>query len=230
MSSFNFFLMLMRDGVFSRVYWHKYHPRTEVISPANTTDTIPESLIIAPKEILAVFSKELPTYRPINEALWQSVPLAITLPSSSETDPDSIIFFAFFQTWAEITPERENWIPLTIRPIRYPATTLLPRPKPIAKGASKVWVINKILSELELGNIWTKMMLQLRRRQHNLAMYFLVKFLHLLSAGHSRYLQAMLMIFEQLARWCLILGREPSHRAKLQRRLVAMWLKWNLKS
>lgn len=172
--------------------------------------------MIAPKEILAVFSKELPTYRPINEALWQSVPLAITLPSSSETDPDSIIFFAFFHTWAEIMPESENWIPLTISPIRYPATTLLPRPKPTAKGESNVCINNEILLKLELGSIWTSMMPQRRQRQHNLAMYSLVKFLSLISAGYSRYLQATLRIFEQQARWFLRLGREPSHRAKLQ--------------
>jgi hypothetical protein len=102
---------------------------------------IPENLIMAPNEMLAVFSKELPTSKPIKDDLWQSVPRPITLPSSSDTDPDSIIFFVLFQTCPDAIPESENWMPLTIKPIKYPATTLIPKPKPIASGKSMVCII-----------------------------------------------------------------------------------------
>ncbi len=131
--------------LYHSVYRHKYQPRTDAISLANTTDTIPDSLIIAPNEILAVFYKELPTSKPIRDDLWHSVPRPITFPSSSETDPDSIIFFVLFQTYPDITPESENCVALRIRPIKYPATTRTPKPKPITSGKRRVCIGDEVL-------------------------------------------------------------------------------------
>ena len=174
-----FVLRRLFKGLINWVYWHKYQPLIESISLAKTTETIPESLIIAPKEILAVFSKELPTSKPIKDDLWHSVPRPITLPSSSDTEPDSIIFFVLFQTCPDIIPERENWMPLIIKPIKYPATTLIPKPKPMTSGNRRVCINNKLLLRWVRKNTLVNSMQQHQTRRHNQALNFLAKCLHL---------------------------------------------------
>jgi len=74
-----------------------------------------------------------PTVSPITAALWASVLLACTTPSTTRF-PASIYFLALSHAPPELENEIAIYTPDTIEPAKSPHTPLAPNKNPIANG------------------------------------------------------------------------------------------------